>query len=301
MRCWLIHFLSALAFGLVTATLASPGGGLPSQLNLPPRPADAPTGSQLSSLLAPLSLEEREERIWSEVVRGNVPSFLRALVPVEIEANVGDKVSSAVVVVTPDYFALGSDSDFFRLPMTPQLAQWICDYLDCSLPTPKLVNEIWTNAAAQLMPQPIPPSPEMANVEVFYQHHLMVETQRVAKGFAVGLLMAGIKKDVVLTPQLARRPPPPRVAIYGWHYPNGTPIQPVSLVHKAYYADYSHGIRLVANNMLVNGRAARLPNLLRTPQMATLLSDEGHFETQPRYPLEKMPPATSFWDLELLP
>ncbi len=36
------------------------------------------------------------------------------------------------------------------------------------------------------------------------------------------------------------------LAIYGWHRENGVAIQPLTIVHKDTYVDYSHGIRLVS-------------------------------------------------------
>ncbi|HCL31999.1 MAG TPA: hypothetical protein DIC52_26690 [Candidatus Latescibacteria bacterium] len=66
---------------------------------------------------------------------------------------------------------------------------------------------------------------------------------------AGGVLLAGHKKDLVLMRKLATRPN--RVAIYGWHQLSGEPIQPVSTVHVAEYADYSHGVRLIWGHGLV--------------------------------------------------
>ncbi len=65
---------------------------------------------------------------------------------------------------------------------------------------------------------------------------------------------AGHKKDVVITNRLTREQG--RIAIYGWHQPTGIPIQPLSTVHGAGYADYSHGIRLVSDVVLIDGKHA---------------------------------------------
>jgi len=85
--------------------------------------------------------------------------------------------------------------------------------------------------------------------------------------------MAGHKKDLVVSNRLWRNPG--RVAIYGWHQPNGRAIQPLSTVHGAEYADYSHGVRLVARTAYLNGRAIDLEDLLADATYAGLLSDEG--------------------------
>ena len=55
---------------------------------------------------------------------------------------------------------------------------------------------------------------------------------------------------------------------------NGRAIQPLSTVHGAQYADYSHGIRLISRTAYVNGRAVDLATLLGDGELAGLISDE---------------------------
>ena len=88
--------------------------------------------------------------------------------------------------------------------------------------------------------------------------------------------MAGIKKDVVVTDELLKRPD--RVAIYGWHKLDGQPIQPLTTVHVAWYVDYSHGIRLVDQWCVVDGENKRVEDVLRDKELCVLLSDEGLLE-----------------------
>lgn len=78
---------------------------------------------------------------------------------------------------------------------------------------------------------------------------------------------------MVIANRLSRAPG--RVAIYGWHRSNGSPIQPLSTVHGEYYADYSHGIRLVARTAYVNGRAVDLRALLTDGTYAEMLNSDG--------------------------
>ncbi|HBQ23346.1 MAG TPA: hypothetical protein DD656_06395 [Alphaproteobacteria bacterium] len=66
-----------------------------------------------------------------------------------------------------------------------------------------------------------------------------------------------------------------RVAIYGWHKSNGNPIQPLSTVHGAAYADYSHGLRLVSRTAYLNGQPTSLRDLMRNPVYAEFLNKEG--------------------------
>ena len=67
---------------------------------------------------------------------------------------------------------------------------------------------------------------------------------------------------------------PGRLYIYGWHYPDGHAIQPLSGAHGAGYVDYSHGARLVRDEVLVDGRICSLSRLLADPVMYRLFSDE---------------------------
>ena len=65
------------------------------------------------------------------------------------------------------------------------------------------------------------------------------------------------------------------LAIYGWHRLDGRPIQPLSLVHEASYADYSHGIRFMQPTMLVDGQERPLDDVAREPALSALVTDEG--------------------------
>ena len=73
------------------------------------------------------------------------------------------------------------------------------------------------------------------------------------------------------------------MAIYGWHQLNGTPIQPLTTVHVDWYVDYSHGIRLVKRQMIVDGQPRDLWDVLKDPDLYLLVSDEGQIAV-PHYP-----------------
>ncbi len=61
------------------------------------------------------------------------------------------------------------------------------------------------------------------------------------------------------------------VIIYGWHRPDGTPIQPVYDGHVNTYVDYSHGVRLISNKVLVDGKEHRLQELIEDPVLWALI------------------------------
>lgn len=253
-------------------------------LSLPPRAPTALTGSQLATnatLLSP-DLLTRETFIEKEILSGNVPNFLRQLRPVTITNLVASGTNIATIYVTPDYLALGSDADYLLMPMTPATAQHIADVTDCRLPTRKMSDAIYVSAEVKLPPQPLPPGPAMTTFPVFVQHNCIVRTQRLdaLKAHPLGALVAGDKKDVVITAKLVSAPT--KVAIYGWHRTNGVAIQPLYLGHTAAWVDYSHGIRLVSQTMRLDGQPTSITAVLANSNLCSLLSDEGVI-TQPRY------------------
>ncbi|PWU15850.1 MAG: hypothetical protein C5B50_14840 [Verrucomicrobia bacterium] len=277
----------------------------PSQtLNVPPRPVGAPTGIQFTNIITPMSLTERENWIYAQVISGNVPNFLRQLLPITVSATINGTPHTATYYAAPDYLAIGSDADYFLEPMTPILAQRLCDRLGCTPPTRKMSNQIWTNASVKLAPQPIPPSADMITVPVFAYHNSLVWTQRMSytNSYPLGALTAGDKKDVVISTLIysnLHTGVPSPVVIYGWHYQTGVPIQPLYNGHESTYADYSHGVRLVQNVMTVDGSPNTVTNVLTNPNLAALLSDEGPSEGTtssgvillPRYTVAAMAPA----------
>lgn len=244
-------------------------------LSAPRRPSDAMTGSEFVEVIRSMPREEREENIFDQVALGNIPDFIRTLCPVTMTEFVGGRNRTAVYYVTPEYLAIGSDADYFLTPMTPMLAQRVADFLGCGLPTRKMVNDIYAQAAVKLAPAPIPPSEAMTTVPVFDQHNTMVRQQRAETlgEHPLGALVGGHKKDVVITPALATSPG--KVAIYGWHQLSGVPIQPLYLGHTDEWADYSHGIRLVQGSLKVDGQWTLLSDVLADANLAGLLSDEG--------------------------
>jgi hypothetical protein len=256
-------------------------------LNLPSRSANAQGGDAFASSVSLLGREEREDRILQEVLAGNIPAFLRQLVPVTTRITLGGSDRVARWFVTPDYLGIGSDDDYFLMPMTPLLAQRIADATGCLLPTKKMVDEIYRAAPIKLAPRPIPPSGAMITVPVFKQHNDTLRVQRAAAiaQWPLGVLVGGHKKDVIISNAIvANLKPsvPGPVVIYGWHQLNGVPLQPVYNGHGETYADYSHGIRLVQRLATLDGVQVTIETLLNDPALWLLFSDEGKI-TKPRY------------------
>ncbi len=244
-------------------------------LPLPARGTNSISAADFIRQIGPLPLAEREQVIASEILSGNVPSRVRELHPVTLSQVADGKTNVATFFVTRDYLGVGHDTDFFRTPLTPATAQRIADELGCTLPTRKMVDAIHGAAGIKLTPQPIPPNAAMTTVPVFAVHNEFIRTQL----FAIGVsptstaLIAGHKKDVVIPTNLAALTD--NVAIYGWHRTNGTAIQPLYTKHRADWVDYSHGIRLVQQQMILNGQTTTVARVLADPKLASLLSDDG--------------------------
>lgn len=241
---------------------------------LPPRSPQALSGSAFLEHTSRLNRTEREAEILKQVLSGNVPDFMRSFQPITVSAKGADgHMHTATVRVLPDYLAIGSNEDFVNMPMDPMTAQKIADQTGTVLPTRKLVNAIYSQSEIKLPPRPQPPGPQMMSNAYYSKHAQTLAKQRTEAGSQLGQLIAGHKKDVVITNQLVKHPD--KVAIYGWHQPNGKAIQPLSTIHENTYADYSHGVRLVAGTMTVDGVEKSVTEVLKDPNLAPLLSDEG--------------------------
>lgn len=273
----LVVVAAVAALGVAPSTASAQEAG--PVLRLPSRPPEAIGGAAFASTVRELEPEERERRIVEEVLRGNVPEWNRRLVPVEFARMLDGAERSVTVWVTPDYLAVGSSSDWFLTPLTPDAALRIAERAGTLLPTPPVVDAVWRAASVKLEPAPIPPSDAMTTVPVFEDHMRSVGAQRAAAGAPPGTLVAGHKKDVVLTARLDTLEG--RVAIYGWHRPDGSPIQPLYTGHLDTWADYSHGIRLMHGTALVDGEPRTVVEILTDPTSAPLLSDDGPIRSLP--------------------
>ncbi len=269
-RCgWRTSALCAWCLGWFLGASAVCGQELP----LPTRADNALTGSQLAPLLRAESQDGREARLAREVLGGNVPSTLRTLHPVSLRRTLDGREIEVVVFVTRDYLAVGSDDDYLRVPLTVGTAMEIGRRVGASLPTPLIVDAVWEAAEARVGPDSLPPGPAMRTVAYFEHHHRRIELRLAEASVDHGVLLAGHKKDVVLAPGLQTAPD--RVAIYGWHRPNGEPIQSLYLGHARDWVDYSHGIRLVSDRVLVDGDELSYRELLADTALAQLLSVGG--------------------------
>jgi hypothetical protein len=266
------RLLSAIVFWTLTVSCWSSTTSTVPGPSEPVRSSKLATGSKFIQSTFNLNDQQREDAILREALAGNVPKRTRQLVAIQVSGkSLSGKPLSGTIYVTPDYFAIGSDSDYIRMPMNPMTAQRIANSMDMSLPTTKIVDLIYRSAKVRLEPKPMPPGDRMTSSEYYREHNASIARQ--LSGKPTGVLIAGHKKDVVISNKLQNSSG--RVAIYGWHRLTTGPIQPLSTVHHNKYADYSHGIRFVQNTMILNGKKVTYASVLADPELAPLLSDEG--------------------------
>src|SRR5262249_23835711 len=97
--------------------------------------------------------EAREEALYTELRKGNVPNFLRRFVPVTIKGRGGDGQSHEITYrVMPDYLAIGSDTDYVTIPLGARPAERVADTFGCVLPTAKMVWDIYQHPDTVRLP-----------------------------------------------------------------------------------------------------------------------------------------------------
>ena len=276
MRAGATTFLVGLLLA-ATAAIAAPRNEPEAPLGMhlaaiPARVADAPTGTAFVHRTEGWPESERQRAALDALEQGDVPSFLRQFKPVVLHGRTARGATvTATVWVAPDYLAIGSDTDFLYIPLAWPSATEVAQRFGCVLPTPRIVDAIYEQAAVHLAPQPLPAGPEMRSNAYCARHQALIDAQRA--GVPLGALIAGHKKDIVLSERLLLHPD--RIAIYGWHRLDGRPIQPLSTVHGVRYADYSHGVRLVWHEVGIDGVPREITEVLADRDLAPLLSNEG--------------------------
>jgi hypothetical protein len=238
-----------------------------------------------------------EDAIAEAVLEGNIPQELRSFRKIVFKTPVVDSVEilrkphKVEIWVLPDYISIGTSDNFVRMPMGPLAAQRIADSLNCILPTTFLVDRIAEVSQGHLNIFPFRPLGSRNSQPIVYQDsNNAINALYDAKGYKFGQFISGLKKDVVLTYKILTLPGNEnRVAIYGWHLPDGKAKQPLHIKHGNFYADYSHGIRMIYRTIKVDGKEYDAREVLESPQLYRLLSNEpmylkkASYEGLPRY------------------
>lgn len=299
-RCKL--FVTLCAVALCSATTAIAGdvrygsNGKLHKASMPvPALADKPTatlaGGDFMRRADTTSFWALEDLIVETVTAGQVPDALRHFRKITFTTPVVDSVEilrkkhKVEMWVLPDYVAIGTNDDFVRMPMGPLAAQRIADALDCTLPTPFLVDRIAEASEGHVDIFPFRPLGNRNSQPIVFQDsNNAINAQFKAYGYHFGQFISGLKKDIVLTYKIMTLTEYERnVAIYGWHHPDGRAQQPLFVRHGNFYVDYSHGVRLIYNKVKIDGVEYNIREILQSPELYRLLSDEPMHLTQATY------------------
>lgn len=263
------------AYGQITSTIPSRRGG--------------PTGSQFGGTIMNLGFPRtnsgwaaRENAIYDQLVAGNVPDFLRNWSEIRATRSVGGERKTIVYKVTPDFLAVGTNSDYLLVPMDGITAQRVVDHYNCILPTARMVDQIYAKARAEgrnvpAIPLKSHPDGRQMSTDYYVRHDAAVKKRiKVLKDdgrYSPGDLVAGHKKNLISSKY--REQYPNKLAFYGFFRTNHQPIQTARVAHFDGFADYSHGVRAVHKEVRVDGEVMEVSQVLAHPQLHVLLSDEG--------------------------
>ena len=159
------------------------------------------------------------------------------------------------------------------MPLRAATAEELATKLGASLPTPDIVDAIVEQAEVRLPPRSVVTAPAVVWSTQSLMHDRSIDALDERFGGRLGALTVGHMKDVVLSPVLTFNPE--KVAIYGLHDLERKPIQPLSVLHVAHYVDYSHGIRLVADRIEIDGEPSSLAKVLADEERSRLVSRAG--------------------------
>jgi len=166
-------------------------------LQIPARPDNAMGGAEFMQSLIPLSLAAREEAIFREATKGNIPNAFRQMARITTTRQDANGVNHQIVLeVMPDFLAIGSDEDFYRIPLLPMTAQRIANAFGAILPTTIISDLAWQYAEIRINPWDvvIPWTNRNVTVPSFIDHNQMIEARRIPHGKPASALIAGHKK-----------------------------------------------------------------------------------------------------------
>lgn len=233
------------------------------------------TGTTLLRLLPATARPERERAILDAVRMGNFAPIAWS----QLRSTHNGR--ELVMFVSCDALRIGTAEDSVRVNVTASTAQHIADAVSCVLPTTRICDLIWEQAVVRISPCIGRADSEMSSTARMLAHHACVEAKLAGQ---VGLVET-VGKNWVLSNQLISHPG--RAANYGWFDPKAPyksrpggrgphPLwQPLGLAHDLGHVDYSQIMRLVHRMCFLDGATRDLLTVMRDPELASLVSDEG--------------------------
>ncbi len=239
------------------------------------------------------NITEREAIIERALSSRHYPPFLTQFIPIRVSS--GEHVGT--FYVSPDMLSIGTNGDYLRVPLEARTAQRVANHFNLLLPTKKMIQAVMDapNAQREFMIGQDPYDGSRKHTFLYIRTNKQIQLQRNAH-FSDRKAYIGGKKNVVISSSMSvpvggatedgdtdpRHCPTLRVWIFGAFHDNGSRVQGYSNIHKVDYFDYSHGIHLVGNTMLVDNVSRPVSEVLADPTLYTLISDQRILDA--RYP-----------------
>lgn len=239
-------------------------------------PSDHLSAKRIFQTIGDASRKDRELLLLSTLLAGHVPTHMRSFVEVKTNFVSDSGVHHTIsMFVLPDYLCVGTDDDYVRVPLNLLTTQRLADAWNCTLPTTKMVDIIWSYSSNVCEPLPWGPpyDASMMSTHRIIRHNELINDDILKKKLDARQLLVGHKKDVVMTNQLSKHSN--SIAIYGWHRPDGSNIQPLYLGHENTYCDYSHGERFIFLECIIDGRREDIRTIACDPELSMGISNEG--------------------------
>ncbi len=252
----------------------------------PKRKSDAPTGSQFMLSVAKIHGKTYEDKVIAEILAGNVPDFMRPenWQSITVREKIGDMEVEMTLRVCPDYIALGSNSDYVRVPLSPNGLRRLTAAMGAELPTKKVVDIIDREAkshnglfdlvdAAMISRKTGMPLDKgttyMLRPEFAWSSSQISDNEIRARKLAGFSLVSGQKKDVILhpVPLDAKN----NLIQYRPNHPQGLDFRS----HPKDHTDYSLGARLV--DPIVDVKITGPPSRERRMNYRDIIMDKDLF------------------------
>jgi hypothetical protein len=297
----------------------------PRLASFPARPPGASGGRAFMEKIKgegpPTDWVKRETAIVNELVSGNMPDSLLTWIRIDLAYKDSTRSLTGSIEVLADYLAVGSDDDFVHVPLDPVSAQLVADTFGAILPTARICHAIYRHAPEtnrltaierdywqkDSLRKSAKPGRAQTSTAAYLEHSEAIQARMKDAGLKLGALVAGHKKDVVISRRLLTDVN--KIAFHGFYDSKGYPHEPcyenpehapkptcdkdtATLAHSRRFSDYSQGVRLVNSWMIVNGEKKRVADVLADKNLSLLISNEGPI-APPRIPDTSRPSAAA--------
>ena len=250
------------------------------------------TGTEYGELIASKKGADREAALCHAVQNDQLPSiFYNNYRTITSKAVIDGKERVLQMRCAADFLAAGTDADPFYVGGWTSTAQQIADYFHCILPSEKIARLIYEQADLRV-PMPNPGEPWYdtknhvpRNIEDSGAWIAANKKHIAALGPIAGRekkLVAGHMKDILQTKSGLLGSCPASLGgcltLFGALQDGKWPVQGVYKGHQWNYGpDYSHGIRLVHREALLDGVAVDLFDIFKDPKLCVLVTTEGPY------------------------